>query len=230
VWQPVRAAGVRPGACTHAQRPRPDAPAAAPARRVSWQALDAQRRRLPHWGRGKRRRAHPARKEPATRRPVRWPTSCRCGKRASGDRTGPDADGCHQAEATGTGRKACHAGAPEYQPATPRGRPVPEPVWRAARTRRACEPVAVFVVAAVDAQRRGCHRRVSPRKARTQAARRACESASRPTGRRRTRRPERGGCGSALVAPPGLGGAGTPPRTHRRLHARRCVEPPESQP
>ena len=40
---------------------------------VWWQALDAQRRRLPHWGCEKRRRAHPARKEPATRRPVRWP-------------------------------------------------------------------------------------------------------------------------------------------------------------
>jgi hypothetical protein len=49
-----------------------------------WQALDAKRRRLPHWGCEMRRRAHPARKELATRRPVRWPTRCRCGKRAAG--------------------------------------------------------------------------------------------------------------------------------------------------
>jgi len=89
---------------------------------VAWQALDAKRRRLPHWGDEKRRRAHPTRKERATRRPVRWPTQMPLRQTRGGDRSGPDAGGCHKAQATGTGRKACRAGAPEYQPATPRGR------------------------------------------------------------------------------------------------------------
>jgi len=69
-----------------------------------WQALDAKRRRLPHWGCEMRRRAHPARKEPATRRPVRWPTRCRCGKRAAA--TVP---GRMRAAATKQQRLATHA-------------------------------------------------------------------------------------------------------------------------
>jgi hypothetical protein len=96
-----------------------------------WQALDAKRRRLPHWGCEIRRRARPARKEPATRRAGALADKMPLRQRSGGDRTGPDAGGCHQAQATGNARKACHTCAGWYLRSTPCGRPVPEPVWRA---------------------------------------------------------------------------------------------------
>ena len=107
----------------------------------AWQPVDAKRRGC-RTGDVKRRRAHPVREEPATRRPVRWPPTCHCGKRSGGDRTGPDDGRLPPSLRVAPPVKACRAGAPEYQPATPRGRPVPVPVWRAARTRRERERVS----------------------------------------------------------------------------------------
>ena len=109
---------------------------------------------------------------------------------SGGDRTGPDAGGCHQAQRLAPPVKTCHTRAGWYLRLTPCGRTVPEPVWRAA-ARGASESAQPCRVAAAGGS--GCHGWGSPRKARTEAARRACESASRPTGRRRPRRPERGG-------------------------------------
>ena len=136
------------------RRPRPAA---------WWQALDAQRRRLPHWGREKRRRARPARKEPATRRPVRWPTRCRCGKRAAATVPVRMRAAATKRKRLAPPGKACHACAGSYLRATPCGRPVPDPVWRAHARADRVSPWPCRV-AAVDAQRRGCHRWVSPRK------------------------------------------------------------------
>jgi len=82
-------------------------------------------------GTRKRRRAHPVRKEPATRRPVRWPTRLPLRQASGGDRTGPDAGRLPPSLRVAPPGKACHTGAHGYQPATTCGRPVPEPVWRA---------------------------------------------------------------------------------------------------
>ena len=126
--QPAVTAGVRAGARIRAQSPRPVGTAAtARARRCrGGRPLDAKRRRLPHWGCEMRRRAHPARKEPATWRPVRWPTKRHCGKRAAETVPVRMTGGCHQAAATGNARKACHTCAGWYLRSTPCGRPVPD--------------------------------------------------------------------------------------------------------
>jgi hypothetical protein len=88
-------------------------------------------RRLPHWGRenGGERIRHARSLRRGGRCDGRQ--RCRCGKRAAETVPVRMTGGCHQAQATGTARKGCHACAPNYLPATPSGRPVPEPVWRA---------------------------------------------------------------------------------------------------
>jgi hypothetical protein len=96
-----------------------------------WQALDAKRRRLPHREREKCRRARPARKEACDAAAVALADKMPLRQTGGGDRTGQDAGGCHQAKRLATARKACHTCAPECLPATPCGRPVPEPAWRA---------------------------------------------------------------------------------------------------
>jgi hypothetical protein len=58
------------------------------------------------------------------------------------------AGGCHNRLRVATPGKACHAGAPEYQPATPRGRPVPVPVWRAAARAASVSPWRIRVAGA----------------------------------------------------------------------------------
>ena len=133
-----------------------------------WQALDAKRRRLPHWGCEMRRRAHPARKELATRRPVRWPTRCRCGKGAAG--TVPV-----RMRAAATKRQRL---APHSRPATraPGGISAQRRVAGRCRsrygvrsTRRECEPAATS-------------HWVSPRKPRRRQTGGRASRASRPTG------------------------------------------------
>jgi len=167
-------------------RPRPVGTAAtARARRCrGGRPLDAKRRRLPHWGCGNVGERIRSARSLRRRGPVRWPTKRHCGKRSGGDRTGPDAGGCHKAEATGNARKACHTRAGWYLRSTPCGRPVPVPVWRAKHAPRVRARGRVVWQPSTRSGG-GCHRWASPRKPRRRQEDGRASRASRPDDCRR---------------------------------------------
>ena len=113
-------AGVRAGACIHAQRPRPGGPVATPAPGVVAGALPLAAAAT--LGTCKRRRAHRNARSLRRGGPVRWPTKRHCGKRAAGTvpvRMPRRADPCVKlAKRWGSrgGGKACHTCARDYHP------------------------------------------------------------------------------------------------------------------
>ena len=131
--QPAMTAGVRAGACIHAQRPRPAGTAAVARARLrgSRQRVAA---RLPHWGLGNGGVRFGIRNGLPLGR-LRLSEFRRAGRRdsaAANERRRP------YGKANG-----CHTGAGFYHPVTPVRQPLP---YRMACfcTRRECEPVAVF--------------------------------------------------------------------------------------